>query len=76
MYATYMSVVGNREDLFPNSPYVDKYITDPPDEYTVNSAYLSDETFATLIEEAEKYSASVCGAAAPDAGINDHILRI
>ena len=50
MYATYMSVVGNREDLFPNSPYVDKYITDPPDEYTVNSAYLSDETFATLIE--------------------------
>ena len=55
MYATYMSVVGNREDLFPNSEYVDKYITDPPDEYTVNSAYLADETFATLIEEAEKY---------------------
>ena len=55
MYATYMSVVGNREDLFPDSPYVDKYITDPPDEYTVNTAYLEDETFATLIEEAEKY---------------------
>ena len=55
MYATYMSVVGNREDLFPNSEYVDKYITDPPDEYTVNSAYLADETFATLLEEAEKY---------------------
>ena len=55
MYATYMSVVGNREDLFPNSEYVDKYITDPPDAYTVNSAYLADETFATLIEEAEKY---------------------
>jgi len=55
MYATYMSVVGNREDLFPSSEYVDKYITDPPDEYTVNSAYLEDETFATLIEEAEKY---------------------
>ena len=55
MYATYMSVVGNREDLFPDSPSVDKYITDPPDEYTVNAAYLEDETFATLIEEAEKY---------------------
>ena len=55
MYATYMSVVGNREDLFPSSPYVDKYIDNPPDEYTVNSAYLADETFATLIEEAEKY---------------------
>ena len=55
MYATYMSVVGNREDLFPSSEYVDKYITDPPDEYEINSAYLSDATFATLIEEAEKY---------------------
>ena len=55
MYATYMSVVGNREDLFPSSEYVDKYITDPPDEYEVDSAYLSDATFATLIEEAEKY---------------------
>ena len=55
MYATYMSVVGNREDLFPSSEYVDKYITDPPDEYEVNTAYLSDATFATLIEEAEKY---------------------
>ena len=55
MYATYMSVLGNREDLFPSSPYVDKYIDNPPDEYMVNSAYLADETFATLIEEAEKY---------------------
>lgn len=55
MYATYMSVVGNREDLFPDSPYVDKYIENPPDEYTVNPSYMSDETFATLITEAEKY---------------------
>ena len=50
MYATYMSVVGNREDLFPSSEYVDKYITDPPDEYEVNSAYLSDATFARSCE--------------------------
>lgn len=55
MYATYMSGLGNREDLFPNSDYVGKYITNPPDEYTVNPAYLSDAKFATLIEEAEKY---------------------
>lgn len=55
MYATYMSVVGNREDLFPDSGYVDKYITNPPAEYTVNPDYLTDETFATLIAEAEKY---------------------
>ena len=55
MYATYMSVVGNREDLFPDSGYVDKYITNPPADYTVNPDYLTDETFATLIAEAEKY---------------------
>lgn len=55
MYALYMSGLGNREDLFPNSGYVDKYIDNPPDEYTVNSVYMSDPTFATLITEAEKY---------------------
>ena len=55
MYALYMSGLGNREDLFPNSGYVDKYIENPPDEYTVNSAYLSDPTFEALITEAEKY---------------------
>ena len=36
MYATYMSVLGNREDLFGDSPYVDKYITNPPADYDVN----------------------------------------
>ena len=55
MYATYMSVLGNREDLFPNSSYVDKYITNSPADYDVNPEYLNDERFATLITEAEKY---------------------
>jgi hypothetical protein len=55
MYSAYMSVLGNREDLFPSSEYVDKYIENPPQEYEVNPAYLSDTKFATLIEEAEKY---------------------
>ena len=26
-YSIYMSTLGNRPDLFPDSPYVDKYIT-------------------------------------------------
>ena len=55
MYSAYMSSLGNREDLFPGSGYVDKYIENPPDDYTVNSEYLTDEKFATLIAEAEKY---------------------
>ncbi len=46
MYATYMSVLGNREDLFGDSPYVDKYITNPPADYDVNPEYLNDEKFA------------------------------
>ena len=55
MYATYMSALGNREDLFGDSPYVDKYITNPPADYDVNPEYLNDEKFAALITEAEKY---------------------
>ena len=55
MYSAYISTLGNREDLFPGSEYVDKYIENPPDDYTVNVAYLSDEKFATLLAEAEKY---------------------
>ena len=55
MYATYMSVLGNREDLFPSSGYVDKYVTNPPSDYEVPAEYLSDERFATLLAEAEKY---------------------
>ena len=50
-----MSTLGNREDLFPSSSYVSKYITNPPDDYEVPAAYLDDATFNTLITEAEKY---------------------
>ena len=54
MYATYMGTLGNREDLFPESGYVSKY-TNPPDIYEIPPSALEDETFATLIAEAEKY---------------------
>lgn len=56
LYAMYMSTLGNRPDLFPSSSYVPKYITNPPAEYEVPADLLgSDEQFAKLIEEAEKY---------------------
>ncbi len=54
LYATYMSTLGNREDLFPGSSYVDKY-TNPPATYDIPASALEDETFAALITEAEKY---------------------
>ena len=56
MYAMYMSSLGNRPDLFPSSGYVSKYYENPPADYEVPAALLnSDEQFARLIEEADKY---------------------
>ena len=55
LYSAYMATLGNREDLFPGSGYVDKYINNPPSDYTVPAEYLNDEKFATLLTEAEKY---------------------
>ena len=54
-YSLYMSSLGNRPDLFPGSGYVDKYITNPPQSYDVPEEYLSDERFAAMLTEAEKY---------------------
>ena len=53
-YALYMATLGNRPDLFPSSPYVAKY-TGIPVEHEVPEAYLTDETFAAILAEAEKY---------------------
>ena len=53
-YALYMSALGNRPDLFLSSPYVAKYTADPV-EHEIPEAYLADETFAAILEEAEKY---------------------
>ena len=55
MYATYMSSLGNRPDLFPNSEYVNRYYyTEYPD-YEIPAAALSDPQFAAMMTEAEKY---------------------
>ncbi len=54
-YARYMATLGNRPDLFPSSGYVDKYITNGPTLHEVPESYLSDETFAAILEEAERY---------------------
>ena len=54
-YALYMATLGNRPDLFPSSGYVDKYITNGPTLHEVPESYLADETFAAILEEAERY---------------------
>lgn len=53
-YALYMATLGNRPDLFPSSPYVGKYTNKPP-LHEIPEDYLTDETFAAILKEAEKY---------------------
>ena len=52
-YAMYISVLGNREDLFKSNPYASTLRE--PGEHDIPEAYLADETFTRIIEEAEKY---------------------
>lgn len=52
-YAMYISVLGNREDLFRGNPYAST-LRDPG-EHDVPEEYLEDEAFRRIIEEAEKY---------------------
>ena len=55
MYATYMSTLGNRPDLFPSSSYVDAYYNTEYEVYEIPPEALADPQFAAMIEEAEKY---------------------
>ena len=55
MYAVYMSVLGNRPDLFPGSPYVNRYYYTQYEKYEIPPEALADEQFAAIIKEAEKY---------------------
>ena len=55
MYATYMSTLGNRPDLFPDSAYVNRYYNTEYADYEIPASALSDPQFAAMIEEAEKY---------------------
>lgn len=54
-YALYMATLGNRPDLFPSSSYVGKYVTNGPTLHDVPEVHLSDEAFAAILTEAEKY---------------------
>lgn len=54
-YALYMSVLGNKPELFGDSEYIPKYITNRPEGYEILPSAMEDETFAAVITEAEKY---------------------
>ena len=52
-YAMYISVLGNREDLFRGNPYASTLRE--PGEHDIPEEHLENETFRRIIEEAEKY---------------------
>ena len=54
-YALYMSVLGNKPELFGDSEYIPKYITNRPEGYEIPPSAMEDETFAAVITKAEKY---------------------
>jgi len=55
MYASYMSTLGNRPDLFSDSVYIDLYYKTEYEDYEIPAEALEDEQFAAMITEAEKY---------------------
>lgn len=55
VYATYMGVLGNRPDLFPDSKYIGLYIDGDYTRYEIPPEALTDEKFAAMIREGEKY---------------------
>ena len=55
LYANYMKNLGNRPDLFPQSAYPNASKKEDYLDYDVPSEVLEDETFASMLAEAEKY---------------------
>lgn len=54
LYSIYMSTLGNREDLFPDSEYIGRYDGEA-EHYDIPATYLSNETFSKMMAEADKY---------------------
>ncbi len=54
-YSMYLACLGNREDLFPDSAYIGRYGAGSYLLYAIPTEALSDERFAAMMAEAEKY---------------------
>ncbi len=55
LYALYMRTLGNRPDLFDRAEYPNASVIEPPLIYEIPPEAMTDEVFAAMIAEAEKY---------------------
>ena len=54
-YEVIVEMKGNKPDIFGDDPYVGGFSPGEYDDYTVPGEYLTDEQFANMLREAEKY---------------------
>lgn len=55
MYATYMATLGNRPELFPDSPYVDLYLNKTDQSVDIPADAIPSDQVAAMLREAQKY---------------------
>ena len=54
-YAILLEMRGNKPDIFGDNPYANPGVSEEYQDYDVPSEYLTDQQFANMIREAEKY---------------------
>ena len=55
MYATYMATLGNRSELFPDSPYVELYLNKTDQSFDIPADAIPSDQVAAMLQEAQKY---------------------
>lgn len=54
-YAILLEMKGNKPDIFGDNPYVNSEVSEEYQDYDVPAEYLTDQQFANMLNEAEKY---------------------
>lgn len=55
MYATYMATLGNRPEMFPDSPYVELYLNKTDQSFDIPVDAVPSDRVAAMLQEAQKY---------------------
>lgn len=55
LYATYMATLGNRPELFPDSPYVELYLNKTDQSFDIPADAIPSDRVAAMLQEAQKY---------------------